>query len=325
MFRDHRTAGAWLPKTMYTTRFQESGYRALAEFDGDVDLTTGSAAGVTLAGEHLSTWNENAVPFRGRGTDTQNHNAVWIGWSNKMAPGAAGRAAGAADEARCGAKPTTPAGKDEPLGPPASYSIAVPEALRSAWGVSDRSAVYLSVAATNTTPGPRTPPKDPKDEKTEEETKAAAKKPAPKPPPKPKTPPPTTEGKRETGRDADRLHRRSRGRGRSGGAAAAQPVRHRAPAARHASSTGAPAATRQRFTTTFELIPQTFVLPARGVRPRAAGVRPAPARDDPPAVRSHRRRHDRRPARRPLDARPCVPGVAGAVTARTTPGVVSPC
>ena len=79
MFRDHRTAGAWLPKTMYTTRFQESGYRALAEFDGDVDLTTGTAQGVVISAEHLSTWNENAVPFRGRGTDTQNHNAVWIG------------------------------------------------------------------------------------------------------------------------------------------------------------------------------------------------------------------------------------------------------
>jgi hypothetical protein len=65
MFRDHRTAGAWLPKTMYTTRFQEAGYHALAEFDGDIDLTTGSVHGVTIAAEHLSTWNENAVPFRG--------------------------------------------------------------------------------------------------------------------------------------------------------------------------------------------------------------------------------------------------------------------
>ena len=41
MFRDHRTAGAWLPKTMYITRFQESGFTPLAEFDEDVDVTTG--------------------------------------------------------------------------------------------------------------------------------------------------------------------------------------------------------------------------------------------------------------------------------------------
>ena len=122
MFRDHRTAGAWLPKTMYTTRFQESGYRALAEFDGDVDLTTGSAHGVTIAGEHLSTWNENAVPFRGRGTDTQNHNAVWIGWNNQLAPDARpdegtrrreGRSCEASRRNRSGA------GRDRRLGKPA--------------------------------------------------------------------------------------------------------------------------------------------------------------------------------------------------------------
>src|SRR6185295_77188 len=75
MYRDHRTAGAWLPKTMYTTSFQESGYRALVEFDNDVDLTTGTARGVTLAGDSLSTWNENGMVFRGRGNDPLNHNA----------------------------------------------------------------------------------------------------------------------------------------------------------------------------------------------------------------------------------------------------------
>ena len=68
MFRDHRTAGAWLPKTMYTTRFQESGYHALAEFDERRRSDDRHRpSGVTIAGENLSTWNENAVPFRGRG------------------------------------------------------------------------------------------------------------------------------------------------------------------------------------------------------------------------------------------------------------------
>ena len=33
MFRDHRTVGAWLPKTMYITRFQENGFRPIATFD----------------------------------------------------------------------------------------------------------------------------------------------------------------------------------------------------------------------------------------------------------------------------------------------------
>lgn len=201
MFRDHRAAGAWLPKTMYTTRFQESGYRALAEFDGDVDLTTGSGRGVVLAGDSLSTWHEGAVPFRNRGGDTQNHNAVWIGWNNRLAPekGAETKADDTSDTAA--RKPTRKPSSQTPLeaakpalkepgkadagagtkpeeklklGKPASYSISVPEPLRTEWGVGDRSVVYLTVAATNTKPGPRQPPRDPK--KEEEEEKAAAEK-----------------------------------------------------------------------------------------------------------------------------------------------------
>src|SRR4029079_10008574 len=56
------------------------------EFHNDVDLTTRSAAGVVLAGENLSTWNENAMNFRG-GNDPQGHSAAWIGWNNPRAGG----------------------------------------------------------------------------------------------------------------------------------------------------------------------------------------------------------------------------------------------
>ena len=254
MFRDHRTAGAWLPKTMYTTRFQESGYRALAEFDGDVDLTTGSAAGVTLSAEHLSTWNENAVPFRGRGNENQNHNAVWIGWSNKMA---GGRGGGAAKTE--GAQSPTPPGGKEVLGPPASYSITVPEPLRTAWGVSDRSVVYLSVAATNTTPGPRTPPKDPKDETTEEDPKVAAKKPAAKPPSAPKEPPAPKEKEKPDETPIDFTIELVD----AAGQVARLPLSHFGIARRPLDTKLYRRAGRDatRFTTTFELIPQTFVMP----------------------------------------------------------------
>ena len=193
MFRDHRTAGAWLPKTMYTTRFEESGYRSLAEFDGDVDLTTGSAPGVAITGEHLSTWKEDALAFRGRGNDTQDHNAVWIGWNNRLPlekdkdAAATGKPAPAPPKAP--SKTAAPTEQEEkgPLGPPATFSISVPEALRAEWGIGEQGAVYLSLAATNTKPGPRTPPKKEEDE-ADKEKAPAVKKPAPKPPPKPKEP-----------------------------------------------------------------------------------------------------------------------------------------
>ena len=280
MFRDHRTAGSWLPKTMYTTRFQEAGYHALAEFDGDVDLTTGSAVGVTIAAEHLSTWNENAVPFRGRGTDTQNHNAVWIGWNNRMAQTEAEKAEAA--KAAAAAKPAPkPAGGAKPattkpeeklkLGPPATFSISVPDALRSEWGFGEQSVVYLSLAATTTKPGPRTPPRDPK---KEEDEKAAEKKPpakgAPKPPPPPKEPPKPKEKPDETPVEL------SVELVDTAGHTARLPLNRfgiaRKPLdARIYRREGRDA---QRFTNIYELIPQTFVLPVADFAAAAAGFDP---------------------------------------------------
>lgn len=250
LFRDHRTAGAWLPKTMYTTRFHESNYRALAEFDNDIDLTTGTGRGVVLTGENLSTWNENVMPFRGRGTDTQNHNAVWLGWNNQLASdGKEKKLAG--DE-----KEKKPAGDDEKekkMGPPASYSISVPDALRSEWGIGERSAVYLSLAVTNTKPGPREPKKDPE---KDEEDKAAPKTPS-KPAPKPKEPKKPKEKPDLTPVDltVELVD--------SAGHVARLPI-SRFGMARHPMDARIYRRARrdtERFTNVYELIAQTFVMP----------------------------------------------------------------
>jgi hypothetical protein len=165
MFRDHRAAGAWLPKTMYTTKFQESGYRELANFSEDVDLTTGSEPGVKITGEHLSTWQEKAVPFRGRGSDTQNHNAAWVGWNNEMA-------------AKPDAKPDAP----KVMGPPAAFTVTMPSGLAP---VETSSSVTVSLAATDTKPGPR-PEEKKKEEESADKSKTPAKKPPVKKPAEPK-------------------------------------------------------------------------------------------------------------------------------------------
>src|SRR4029078_10864321 len=83
IFRDHRVAGAWLPKTMYITRFQEAGYKPLATFDEDVDVTTGSVPGVTISADSLSTWKENPLVLR-NGNDPLNTNAVTLGWNSHI-------------------------------------------------------------------------------------------------------------------------------------------------------------------------------------------------------------------------------------------------
>jgi len=149
LFRDHRVAGGWLPKTMYITRFQENGYKALANFEEDVDVTTG-AAGVSLTGDSLSTWKEDALNLRWQNTP-MNDNAVWLGWNRHIA------------------------GDDTTkLGQPASYTIAMTESLTRSLHVDAQSSLYLSVAPTDAKPGPRAAPKD---STKKDSSKARAKRP----------------------------------------------------------------------------------------------------------------------------------------------------
>ena len=152
LFRDHRVAGAWLPKTMYITRFQENGYKPLANFEEDVDVITGSVAGVSLTGDSLSTWKEDALNLRWQNTP-MNDNAVWLGWNRHIA------------------------GDDTTkLGRPASYTIALTDSISHALHVDVRSSIYLSVAPTEAKPGPREAPKD----STKRDSSKA--RPKPKPP-----------------------------------------------------------------------------------------------------------------------------------------------
>jgi dienelactone hydrolase len=131
LFRDHRTAADWLPKTMYITRFAESGTRELATFDEDVDVATATARGATISAESLSTWRENIVPARWRDAEVGT-NAVWLGWNN----------------APVGPDTTKPRA-------PASFTITLGDSLRAAWRVSGASSLVLSLAPTNDVPGPR--------------------------------------------------------------------------------------------------------------------------------------------------------------------------
>ena len=153
LFRDHRVAGAWLPKTMYITRFQESGYKALANYEEDVDVTTGSVAGVSLTGDSLATWKEDALNLRWQNTP-MNDNAVWLGWNRHIA------------------------GDDTTkLGQPATYTIALTDSLSRALHVDRQSSVYLSIAPTDAKPGPRQPARDSTKKDSSKAKSRSAKKP----------------------------------------------------------------------------------------------------------------------------------------------------
>ena len=169
LFRDHRSAGDWLPPTMYQTRYQDAATHVLAGFDEDVDVTTGTAPGVRISAESLSTWKETDVPARSRG-GTFKSNVAQFGWNN------------------------SPFGKDT-ITPrtPAHVEITLPDSLREAWRPDASSAVLITVGTTDIRPGPRKLPRDTtkKDSTAARSDSAKSKaKPKEKPKPKPKKPTP---------------------------------------------------------------------------------------------------------------------------------------
>lgn len=148
IFRDHRVIGQWLPETMYITRFETSGFRPVATFEEDIDVTSGTEHGVTLKGDSLSSWGESTLLLRSSNrvntSASQENQAVTVGWNNRIA---------GADTTR--------------HGPPARYTVELPAGLASSWGLNAASTLDFMLAPTNATPGPRKDPSAGNDEETE--------------------------------------------------------------------------------------------------------------------------------------------------------------
>jgi len=84
LFRDPRSARAWLPETIYLSQYQDSSALRLADFEEDIDLETASLPGVSLHGENLTIWREQVVPLR---WGDSHNSAVYLGWYAASAPG----------------------------------------------------------------------------------------------------------------------------------------------------------------------------------------------------------------------------------------------
>ncbi|HSM05038.1 MAG TPA: hypothetical protein VK858_10440 [Longimicrobiales bacterium] len=149
LFRDHRVIGEWLPETMYVTRMQHASFRRLAGFEEDIDVTSGTGAGVTLQGDSLETWAEETLPLRSRNrantSASQENQAVRLGWNNRIA---------GPDTTR--------------FGPPARYAVQLPPGLARAWALGAGHSVTLALAATTSTPGPREDPDSPDEDEADE-------------------------------------------------------------------------------------------------------------------------------------------------------------
>lgn len=88
LFRDARQGGAWLPRTIYLTRYEAPGTQRLAAFEEDVDVETGSLPGVRISGAGLAAWRELGLTMRSRGNGPYENHVVRVGWT-KPAPKAA--------------------------------------------------------------------------------------------------------------------------------------------------------------------------------------------------------------------------------------------
>ena len=79
LFRDPRVGATWLPDHPYVQQFTDSTFRPLATFDEDLDLRSGSFAGVTLQATGVSVWREEELKHRDE--RRQGTSAVVLGWT----------------------------------------------------------------------------------------------------------------------------------------------------------------------------------------------------------------------------------------------------
>ncbi len=128
MFRDYRTAGGWLPKTLYLSRFDEPSTRLLADFEDGIDVTRGSASGVRLSGRRLATWKEVGLTMRSRGAQPFANTVVMLGWT---APDSS-----ATDAQR------------------ARYTVTLPDTLAAAWKLTRDASLVFALANYGERPRP---------------------------------------------------------------------------------------------------------------------------------------------------------------------------
>ena len=79
LFMNSAGGADWLPKATLLNTYADSYAELLANFEEDIDVTSGSADGVTLQGQHLNVWREETILFRDQ--ETQGTNGVILGWN----------------------------------------------------------------------------------------------------------------------------------------------------------------------------------------------------------------------------------------------------
>jgi hypothetical protein len=125
MFRDYRSAAAWLPRTIYLSQFEDSQFKVISNFDNTIDVTQATVPGGIQAGENLNLWR--AQELKGRSDYSFKNNAVFLGWDNEERKGADKKGT-------------------------AAYSITLPDALAEQWQLNGKARLAFSAADTDEDP-----------------------------------------------------------------------------------------------------------------------------------------------------------------------------
>lgn len=126
-FRDYRLGVAWLPDTIYLTRYEDAQMQFVTTYEEDIDVTTTTLRGGLLSGRYLTTWREEDVTQKGRDLETH---AVVLGWQNRAE-----------------------------TNPPPAYTITLPPAL----SLSARDALVFSLADAGPVDSDESTPRQPLD------------------------------------------------------------------------------------------------------------------------------------------------------------------
>ena len=170
MFRDYRTVGGWLPKTMYVSSFASGSEQVLATYEEDVDVASGTMPGVRITTHGLATWREGVMATRAtNGGGNFASNTAVVGWS----------------------APTDTASPPDPMR--AWYALTVPDAMRASRPFTAATSLTFEIVDVGQKPSPLSPADTaaPRDARTPAVAagQTSTAKPAAKPAAKPKAKP----------------------------------------------------------------------------------------------------------------------------------------
>ena len=80
-FRDPNALRVAAGEDIYITRYEDSTFRSLADYEEDIDVTTTSIERGRIAGHGLDVWHETELHFRDPWNSEQENHAVYLGWT----------------------------------------------------------------------------------------------------------------------------------------------------------------------------------------------------------------------------------------------------